>query len=386
MFAMKVLIVSPYPFPGNPIKGGVEAVTSNLVKGLSHFLDVQVLVLSFMHTADRDLRVADNIVVRYVKQKYRSIKVELKKNAADVLLETNESWQPDIIHVEGNGSNLLLYHPSYASKLVYTQHGVLSAERKAYKSVRSKVNFLLSELIENRYKRKVHNWIFISNYNKSLNQDLINSGVNAKLIYNPVNPEYYDVSLPFFNKNNIYYVGSITERKGLHILLEAIYKVKHRDIHANVIGGFGNDVYEKKINYLINQTSISDKVVFHGWKTSSEIQDIIRDDSFMILPSYQETLPVVIAEAMAMGKIVIATNICGIPEMVIDNETGLLFEPGNSDALAELLDKVTKMPKPQLVAMSHKAKERALSLYSPKRVAKEHINFYSSVISKTIKI
>lgn len=380
---MKIIIVAPYPYPGNPTKGGVEAVVYNLLEGFRYFPEIQVLVLSFMHSIDNEVQVAENIVVRFIKQKYKSIKIELKRHAAEVLLRVNESWQPDIIHVEGNGSNLLLFHPSYASKLIYTQHGILSEERKAHKSLRSKINFWLSECIECKYRKKIHNWIFISNYNKNLNQDLIKLGINNKLIYNPVNPLYYEVKVTTFNNQSVYFVGVLTYRKGIHILVEALGKVKN-NIHANVIGGFGSNEYRKQIKNLINRVGKQENVTFYGWKNSTEIQDIVTNDLFMILPSYQETLPVVIAEAMAMGKIVIATNICGIPEMVIDNVTGFLFEPGNSDALAQLLDKVSKMPKSQLEVMSQKAKERALLLYYPKQVAQDHIDFYDSVM-KLIK-
>ncbi|MFP8877315.1 MAG: glycosyltransferase, partial [Myxococcota bacterium] len=55
------------------------------------------------------------------------------------------------------------------------------------------------------------------------------------------------------------------------------------------------------------------------------------------LPSYSEGLPITILEAMGAARPVVATGISGIPEEVVDGETGLLFEPGDVQALADAL-------------------------------------------------
>jgi glycosyltransferase involved in cell wall biosynthesis len=71
---------------------------------------------------------------------------------------------------------------------------------------------------------------------------------------------------------------------------------------------------------------------------------LIRGCDVLVVPSRDEVTPMVILEAMAAGKPVIASRTCGIPEMIVDGETGLLFETGNAPQLASLLGQLGRDP------------------------------------------
>ena len=90
------------------------------------------------------------------------------------------------------------------------------------------------------------------------------------------------------------------------------------------------------------------KALITGWR--NDIPEILAASDLLVLPSLNEGLPRTILEGMASGKPVVATNIAGIPELVIDGETGILVPPRDSKALAQAIkvilsdkDKATQM-------------------------------------------
>ncbi|MES2111531.1 MAG: glycosyltransferase family 4 protein [Bacteroidota bacterium] len=127
----------------------------------------------------------------------------------------------------------------------------------------------------------------------------------------------------------IVFVGRLEKIKGAHTLLKAMQS--HPDIKLNIIGDGGQEaelLAFKEANGL-------DNVHFLGKKDKLELLKIINGSEFLICPSEcYEVLGFTVVEAMAMGKPVIGAAIGGIPEMVIDNYTGLLFQPGDAVQLA----------------------------------------------------
>src|SRR3569833_265723 len=127
----------------------------------------------------------------------------------------------------------------------------------------------------------------------------------------------------------IVFVGRLEKIKGAHTLLKAM--LSHPDIKLKIVGD-GSQEAElltfKEANGLSN-------VSFLGKKDKLDLLKIINGSEFLICPSEcYEVLGFTVVEAMAMGKPVIGAAIGGIPEMVIDNYTGLLFQPGDAVQLA----------------------------------------------------
>ncbi|MBG6236625.1 glycosyltransferase involved in cell wall biosynthesis [Pedobacter sp. CAN_A7] len=133
----------------------------------------------------------------------------------------------------------------------------------------------------------------------------------------------------------IVFVGRLEKIKGAHTLLEAMKA--HPTIPLKIIGtGTQLEMLQTyaKINQLI-------QVDFLGKKTKKETLEWIGKSAFLVCPSeWYEVLGFTVVEAMAMGKPVIGSKIGAIPEMVIDGRTGLLFEAGNSNQLAEKINEL----------------------------------------------
>ncbi len=126
------------------------------------------------------------------------------------------------------------------------------------------------------------------------------------------------------------FVGRLERIKGAHTLLKAMKSFPH--IKLKIIG---DGTQEAELQALKNQHQLNN-VEFLGKKSKSEVLQFVKGADFLICPSEcYEVLGFTVVEAMALGKPVIGARIGGIPEMVIDNYTGLLFEPGNAAQLAE---------------------------------------------------
>ncbi|MEN0053987.1 MAG: glycosyltransferase family 4 protein [Mucilaginibacter sp.] len=128
----------------------------------------------------------------------------------------------------------------------------------------------------------------------------------------------------------IVFVGRLEKIKGAHTVLKAM--MAHPKIHLKVIGTGTQEgeLKQFKEDHHLNQ------VDFLGKKSKQETLQIINGAEFLICASeWYEVLGFTVVEAMALGKPVIGSAIGAIPEMVIDGYTGLLFEPGSADQLAE---------------------------------------------------
>jgi glycosyltransferase involved in cell wall biosynthesis len=88
----------------------------------------------------------------------------------------------------------------------------------------------------------------------------------------------------------------------------------------------------------VSRLNLEKVEVFRGTLRSEVLRHELSECAFLVLPSYQETVPMVIEEAMAAWVSVIFSNICGVPYQVDDGRTGFLFHPGDVDMLANRLN------------------------------------------------
>jgi len=128
----------------------------------------------------------------------------------------------------------------------------------------------------------------------------------------------------------VLFVGSLIPRKGLQDLLEALSDPCFEGVTLSVVGdGF----YGPELIAMCERLGLRDRTVWKGMLSPEEVADIMRRSDLLCLPSHMEGRPNVVNEGMASGIPVIATRIGGIPDMMLEGETGFLFEPGNVEEL-----------------------------------------------------
>jgi glycosyltransferase involved in cell wall biosynthesis len=119
--------------------------------------------------------------------------------------------------------------------------------------------------------------------------------------------------------------------KGIDSMIRAMPAVlrKHADAHYLIVG---DGEHEGTLKSAAHQLGLSRRVVFVGRR--SDIPELMSASDVFVLPSLREALPTVLAEAMAASLPIVATNVGGIPEMVIPHVNGFLVPPGAPDSLA----------------------------------------------------
>ena len=136
-------------------------------------------------------------------------------------------------------------------------------------------------------------------------------------------------------------VARLAEVKGQHILLAALAKL---DANAVLVGRDleRGGAYEHELRRDAERLGVADRVVFAGQR--DDVPGLLAGSDVLCLPSSVEGLPLVVLEAMAQGKPVVATAVGGTPELVVDGETGLLVPPGDAGALADALEEILRDP------------------------------------------
>ena len=131
-------------------------------------------------------------------------------------------------------------------------------------------------------------------------------------------------------------VGRLSPEKGQAGLIEAFATVSrgHADLELVLVG---DGPEAARLQALAGTLGISERVRFSGRLSEPDTLREIAAADILVLPSFMEGLPIVLMEAMAMGTAVIASRVAGIPELVEDGKSGLLFTPSNWDELAACL-------------------------------------------------
>lgn len=158
--------------------------------------------------------------------------------------------------------------------------------------------------------------------------DHVLPGVEASTKSKPPNP-----SQPI----RLLCVGSVIERKGHRVLVEALAHLKDLDWRLDCVGktDFQPELFAK-IKDLVSQENLEDRIVFHGAVDEDVLEDTYAHAHVFVLPSLFEGYGMVYAEAIVRGLPVIATTAGAIPDTV-PSQCGILVEPGNALALAEAL-------------------------------------------------
>lgn len=140
------------------------------------------------------------------------------------------------------------------------------------------------------------------------------------------------------------FVGNLLERKGVKELLRAIASpvIQARDIHLTMAGGGPVDVYRS----MAADLGIADRVTFTGWVSQDDARVLMVNSNALILPAYDEGLPLVILEALASRTPVICTPVGSIPEVLENRRTALFVKPGDEGEIVQAV--VTLIDGPEL--------------------------------------
>ncbi|MGV7221085.1 MAG: glycosyltransferase [Nitrospinales bacterium] len=188
----------------------------------------------------------------------------------------------------------------------------------------------------------------VSSYNKEMLRSLVKRSVQADILPMGIHTDFYqndvdastirnELGLP--NDKVILYIGKLSEKKGVSFLLRAFHTLLEEWPNATlVIVGTGD--LEDPLKIEAKSLGISGKTIFAGWQGKVNVKKYLAASDIVAIPSIidsrgeTEGLPVVLLEALASGKPVVATRVGGATDIIINGENGFLAKPANVQDLA----------------------------------------------------
>ena len=190
----------------------------------------------------------------------------------------------------------------------------------------------------------------------------------------PVSQEYKAF---YEHENYILYFGRYAREKGVLTILKAYSKLKCSE--KLVLVGKGSE--EEKIQDFVKVNKLEDRVYINGAIFGKEMDKIIEKAKVVLVPSeWYENGAFVALQALAKGKIVVASNIAGLSEIIQDGVTGFLAEPGNPDSFATAIQKVLELSADEYKTMSENIVVYAKQRCDANNYIKQLTNIYSSLI------
>ncbi len=163
-------------------------------------------------------------------------------------------------------------------------------------------------------------------------------------------------------------IANLEPRKGIGTLIRALAILRDRGIPVRT-AIVGDGPLRGQLEDDARELSLDDRVRFTGWR--DDVQSILAASDVLVLPSLShECLPYVILEAMASRLPVVSTDVAGIPEMVLDGETGRVVAPGEHVALAEALQELAAS-EDRGRAMGERGYERVREAFGLERMVAE---------------
>jgi glycosyltransferase involved in cell wall biosynthesis len=147
------------------------------------------------------------------------------------------------------------------------------------------------------------------------------------------------------------------------------------DAHLLIVGR--DTEHSETLKAAARLTGAGDRIHFLGVR--SDVPDILHSSDVFVLASDYEGNPLTVMEAMAAGLPVVATSVGGVPELVVPDETGLLVEPGDGQAMARTLRLIADQPAMRQL-FGEAGKTRALENFSAEAMAEEYAGLYESLL------
>ncbi|MEQ6204080.1 glycosyltransferase [Sulfitobacter sp. HNIBRBA2951] len=155
-------------------------------------------------------------------------------------------------------------------------------------------------------------------------------------------------------------IGRFVEQKGQLLALDAMAALieTHPEAHLTLIG---DGEMRPEIEARIAALNLTRSVTLTGWVDEARILSELNAAHALLMPSFAEGLPMVIMEAMAAGRLVVATYIAGTPELVQQGKTGWIVPAGDAGALADAMQELAETDPDVRDAMATAARARVLA-------------------------
>jgi glycosyltransferase involved in cell wall biosynthesis len=387
---VRVLMLTQYPLTAEDERlGGIMQASFRLVRALAALddsrIELSVATESAGVSAPTLVRLGRGTSVTYYPRSRGFLDRVLfgYPNARRILAQAAERVRPDIVHAQGAANYI---YAAVRSKLphIVTIHGLYRNEMRVAYSKPGVPGWIARHgktFLEEIYATRMDNLIAITD---EVAQFVRNRSRGARIfrIDNPIDADFFRIEpLSANGQPTVLFVAAITYRKGLDYLLEAFMDVLRRVPAARLrIAGIWHwdPEYVSGLRNRYSDQVARGSVSFLGGISQEQLLREMGDATVLCVPSRSESAPLVISQAMAAGRPVIASRIGGIPGMVEEGRTGRLWELGDLRALADLLVDALA-DREGALRMGEAARAVALGRYGDRAVAARTVAAYLQV-------
>ncbi len=159
-----------------------------------------------------------------------------------------------------------------------------------------------------------------------------------------INFKQFNIQIPIDERDNLVgYIGRLSEEKGILNFIKSISKILDiKDDVKFLLGGDGH--LRNEIKEYLNKENLNGKVKFLGWIPHDELQKYLNELKLIIVPSYSESVPIIMLEAMACGTPVLITQVGLASDIIIEGTTGFLLKSNDPKHIAERTIEILNKP------------------------------------------
>ncbi len=375
---MRIVMVGSFPLDPSRIPGGVEAVIKNLLPHLARIPDLDLHLISCIQELKHE------VVTEYAGATIHYLPGQSRLgHATDHVLEQMRiisrlrDLRPDLVHAHGTERNAAAAQRSGFPAII-TVHGIRYREVVLFGGLKGFLRRWTTVRLEKRVLGRARHIFVIADYVRQAIAALTSAELYP--IANPVDSDLFRIESTD-DGSTILSVATIQPRKGLVHLVEALAIVRRKIPAARlrIIGKILVPDYARQLESRIAELGLQDAIEFGGFVPDEELREAFSSCAAFALCSIEESSPVSIAEALTLGKPVVATRVGGIPDLVSDGETGFLVSFGDVEAIAGSLGRLledTDLRK----KFSKAARTRAERDFHPEAIALRTASIYRQVI------
>jgi len=315
--------------------GGAQRLLVNLLESYNRKrFEVAAVSLYPPSKTILEYEITDKKLEVYFLNKHRGLDLRIIPQLYHLL----RAFRPDVVHTH---LSVLRYSllPILLCQIPVRVHTVQNIAQKEVDLAGKLVHwfaFHLSGVVPVSISQEVANTI----------HSLYGRGVKTPIIYNAIPTAQFIYNQKRINKQSdknlvILHIGRFSPQKN-HIILIDAFALALKENNKMYLWLVGDGELREIIKDLVSKKGLEEKISFLGLR--SDIAMLLADSDLFVLSSDYEGLPIVILEAMAAGKPVIATAVGGVPELVEDGITGILVPPRDPESLSQAILRLAKDP------------------------------------------
>jgi len=276
---------------------------------------------------------------------------------AEALVIANWLLERKVEHIHAHfGTNAaevaMLAHLLTGVPYSFTVHGPDEFDRPEYLGLPEKAEHAaFVAVISSFAAAQIRRWIPARQWHKI---KLVKCGLDADFLLQQPAPQ--------LSRDHLVSVARLSGQKGQLVLLDALKLLARQNVRLSMTIA-GDGPLRPELERRIREHGLGDRVRLTGWLTNGEIRDLIMGARALVLPSFAEGLPVVLMEALALGRPVVATYVGGIPELVVNGVNGWLVPAGDADQLSHAIGECLRAPDARIETMGQLGRARVAAMH-----------------------